>query len=771
MRVKSIAIELIATVLLIVSLSVLAIVLYVSSSTSEIVEKIQLEAMDRETRLADVSLKQFTANINALVNYLAEQEEVINSAWVEGEDGRNVLESILKLNKDVQAVFIFNAKGEITSGVTRNGTSLNGDTTRAALWKTKLLDGALEKYVSEKVLSDNVIGQRLLGIGSRIYDFVDGALIGGVVVFADIENFSKRYIDTASFGESGYAYLIDGTGVVVAHPNDSIIFKRSSVVDNIKQAEADGSNFFRYQYNGTQKLLFFVKDDITNWYISTTVPYNELLTTAERQQLIIMSIGVVTLLCASLILLIGIRKFFAKPLIALGHYATEIATGNFDTKLEGSFRHELNNLAEQLRKMAVDLQEQFGMSQGVLRGINFPCCVVDAENRMSFLNKELLELLGLSGVRDDYLGKTSGDVFWGDETRETPLDKAVHEGEIARREGGVERRDGKKLTTFYTVTPFYDVSGKVLGAFGLFYDLTEIRTAEARIVEQHEAILNVAERVDAVSVSLEVAATNLLTQINETTSGAHIQQERAAETAVAVEEMNATVLEVAKNAGNAASNTGICNERVNEGSHAVNETVTAIAKVSGEAKELNNQMAGLGEHAEAIGHVIGVISDIADQTNLLALNAAIEAARAGEAGKGFAVVADEVRKLAEKTTSATREVGLAVNSIQTSTTSVAEVVERAVNAVVEGTEKAEASGQLLVSIKNMMDEALGEVSAIAAATEEQSATSEQISKASSEISAITDEGVQTLGAAIVAVEDLQEMVIELRALTDEMKSQ
>ncbi|MCT4535707.1 methyl-accepting chemotaxis protein [Halodesulfovibrio sp.] len=770
MRVKSIAIELIATVLLIVSLSVLSIVLYVSSSTSEIVEKIQLEAMERETKLADTSLKQFTANINALVNYLAEREEVINSAWVEGEDGRKLLDNVLKLNKDVQAVFVFNGKGEITSGVTRSGPSLNGDTSRATLWKTKLLDGDSEKYVSEKVLSDDIIGQRLLAIGSRIYDFVDGALIGGVVVLADVGNFSKQYIDTARFGKSGYAYVMDGTGTIIAHPNSDLIFKRSSVFDNIKQAESDGINFLEYQYKGAQKFQRFVKNTETNWYISTTVPRSELFATADRQQLIIMCIGAVTLLCASLILLIGIRKFFAKPLVALGHYSTEIAAGNFDAKLEGSFRHELSNLAEHLQKMTVDLQEQFGMSQGVLRGINFPCCVVDAENRMSFLNKELLELLGLHGNQDDFLGKTSGDVFWGDEARETPLVKAVRDGQHASREGAVERRDGKKLTTFYTVTPFYDASGKALGAFGLFYDLTEIRNAEARIVEQHEEILQVAEKIDAVSVSLEVAATSLLTQINETTSGAHIQQERASETAVAVEQMNATVLEVAKNAGNAASNTGICTDRVNEGSYAVNETVTAIAKVSGEAQELNNQMAGLGEHAQAIGHVIGVISDIADQTNLLALNAAIEAARAGEAGRGFAVVADEVRKLAEKTTSATREVGLAVNSIQSSTTSVAEVVERAVSAVVEGTEKAEVSGQLLVSIKDMMDEAFGEISAIATATEEQSATSEQISKASSEISTITDEGVQTLGAAIVAVEDLQEMVIELRALTDEMKS-
>ncbi|SIO13684.1 methyl-accepting chemotaxis protein [Halodesulfovibrio marinisediminis] len=770
MRIKSIATELVATVLLIVSVSVMCIVLYVSSSTSELVEDIQLEAMGRETVLADTSLEQFTANIHSLVAYLAGHEDVINSAWVEGEDGRKLLKNILKLNSDVEAVFVFNAKGEITSGVTRSGPSLNGDTERSVLWKSKLIDANNEQFVTQHVVSDDVIGDRLLGMGARLYDFVDNTLIGGVVVFANVGKFSKRYIDPVAFGESGYAYLMDASGTIVAHPNKDILFKRSSVHEMLVKAEAAGKNIFNYTYEGIEKSQRFVKNSETGWYISTTVPRAELVATADKQRLIIICIGVVTLLSASIILLFGIRRVFANPLTALGEYSQKIASGDFEAKLDGNFRHELNVLAEHLQKMSVELKEQLGMSQGVLKGINFPCCVVDTDGCLTYMNKEVLELFGRPGVPDEFLGKISGEVFFGDASRETRLLQAVRDTREIREEGVMNRLDGTELTLYYTVTPIYDVSGNVLGAFGLYYDLTEIRATEARISEQHNATLAVADRVNAVAASLETASTNLLSQINETTSGAHIQQERASETAVAVEEMNATVLEVAKNASSAASGTGVCSERVDEGSAVVIETIHAISKVNDEANVLNEQMADLGKHAEDIGKVISVISDIADQTNLLALNAAIEAARAGEAGRGFAVVADEVRKLAEKTTVATREVSEAVASIQNSTFSVAEGVEKAAAAVNEGTAKAEASGELLVAIKDLMDEALGEITAIATATEEQSATSEQISKASSEISTITDEGVQTLGAATIAVQDLQEMVLELRALTEEMKA-
>jgi methyl-accepting chemotaxis protein len=135
----------------------------------------------------------------------------------------------------------------------------------------------------------------------------------------------------------------------------------------------------------------------------------------------------------------------------------------------------------------------------------------------------------------------------------------------------------------------------------------------------------------------------------------------------------------------------------------------------------------LGQRSNQIGQIIGTIEDIADQTNLLALNAAIEAARAGEQGRGFAVVADEVRALAERTTKATREIGEMIKAIQNETKEAVSAMEDGVREVERGTQEASRSGEAMDMILNQINELSMQVSQIATAAEEQTATTSEIS--------------------------------------------
>jgi methyl-accepting chemotaxis protein len=233
--------------------------------------------------------------------------------------------------------------------------------------------------------------------------------------------------------------------------------------------------------------------------------------------------------------------------------------------------------------------------------------------------------------------------------------------------------------------------------------------------------------------------------------------------------MNATVMEVARNASNASSATHEAKDQAVEGAKTVNELVDAIATVNETALQLKESMGTLGTQAEAIGQVMNVISDIADQTNLLALNAAIEAARAGEAGRGFAVVADEVRKLAEKTMSATNEVETSIQGIQQSTHQNQVMVESSVKAVSIATELAEDSGEALHTIATRVEDCAGQVSGIATAAEEQSAAAEEIGKSVEEVNQIVMETSEGMVQSSAAISQLAEMSAKLKEIIESMK--
>jgi len=198
--------------------------------------------------------------------------------------------------------------------------------------------------------------------------------------------------------------------------------------------------------------------------------------------------------------------------------------------------------------------------------------------------------------------------------------------------------------------------------------------------------------------------------------------------------------------------------------------VKGIKEAEGQALRLKTNMGVLGAQAEGIGRIMNVISDIADQTNLLALNAAIEAARAGEAGRGFAVVADEVRKLAEKTMAATKEVGDAISGIQHETRNNIENVDKAVSSIEEATDLANQSGESLAEIVKMVDTAADQVRSIAAASEQQSAASEEINRSIEEVSTISSETSQAMIQAAQAVSELAQQAVVLQGLIEGLQN-
>jgi methyl-accepting chemotaxis protein len=194
------------------------------------------------------------------------------------------------------------------------------------------------------------------------------------------------------------------------------------------------------------------------------------------------------------------------------------------------------------------------------------------------------------------------------------------------------------------------------------------------------------------------------------------QAERASQIATSAEEMSQTVVDIAKNASNMASSAISSSEMAKEGEKIVSRSVSEVRAIATTVSESARIMKDLGTRSKQIGEIVSVINDIADQTNLLALNAAIEAARAGEQGRGFAVVADEVRKLAERTAKATSEIGSMIKGIQED-----------VDGAVVSMEFSSKAGESLHKIVRSVDELHTLVQQIATATEEMSSVSGHIS--------------------------------------------
>ena len=256
--------------------------------------------------------------------------------------------------------------------------------------------------------------------------------------------------------------------------------------------------------------------------------------------------------------------------------------------------------------------------------------------------------------------------------------------------------------------------------------------------------------------------------MEQANNGAQTQNERMEEAATAMNQMNASVFEVARNAGQAAQVTENARQEAQSGATNQNILIQTIGQVQQQSLRLKDSMGKLGDQAKGIGNVMNVITDIADQTNLLALNAAIEAARAGEAGRGFAVVADEVRKLAEKTMNATKEVGSAITNIQNVAEQNIQATDDTVTTVTESTTLAEQSGDVLKTIVSLMEDASSQVSGIAAAAEEQSATSEQINRSTEEVNQLTHISSELMTESSKAVQKVAHMAAELTSVIEMM---
>jgi methyl-accepting chemotaxis protein len=239
--------------------------------------------------------------------------------------------------------------------------------------------------------------------------------------------------------------------------------------------------------------------------------------------------------------------------------------------------------------------------------------------------------------------------------------------------------------------------------------------------------------------------------------------------ATAGEEMSATSSEIAHNCQMAAAGAQTATLSAENGKLVVAKTVEVMGQIAHKVQESARTVGSLGERSDQIGEIIGTIEDIADQTNLLALNAAIEAARAGEQGRGFAVVADEVRALAERTTGATREIGDMIKAIQSETKGAVAAMEQGVQQVEAGTAEAARSGEALHEIMQQINDVALQINQIAAAAEEQTSTSCDIANSIHQVISVVQTTAMGARESATAATQLNGNAQELQRLVGQFK--
>ncbi len=284
-----------------------------------------------------------------------------------------------------------------------------------------------------------------------------------------------------------------------------------------------------------------------------------------------------------------------------------------------------------------------------------------------------------------------------------------------------------------------------------------------------ESMHGVIVQLRSTSQAVASASTQIAASADEMASGLQEQETQTQQVAAAVEELSQSVTEVAAKSSDATTASEQSQHLAEEGGCVVRSTVQEMEGIATEVNASAQTINALGEQSEKIGEIIAVINDIADQTNLLALNAAIEAARAGEHGRGFAVVADEVRKLAERTTQATEEVSSSIRGIQSETISAVTQIEAGSERVGKGVELATQAGSSLETIVTGCQSVQGMVQDIAAAANEQASASDEIARAIENISSVTRQSSEGAGQASEAAGDLAHQAEQLMTLVGKFK--
>jgi methyl-accepting chemotaxis protein len=636
--------------------------------------------------------------------------------------------------------------------------------------RTHLLD---EKKASVK---------KTIEIGISIISFYESESAGSKMSVEEAQQRAKNELATVRYGDNDYFWINDTESKIIMHgakpqlngkdmsgfadPSGKKIF-----VEFAKVGKQSGEGFVNYMWpkpgheEPVGKISYVKLFSKWGWVLGSGIYVDDIDDEyASISNSIYMILGIIV------IILLFITYFAAKkivnPIDRLKAAAHKVAQGDADFTIISNSHDEIGELEQAFGVMLTNIKEQASVANEISNGnLNV---VINPKSDKDILSNSLLKVANVIKSLVSDLNGLTGAALAGE--LHTRADASKYQGRYTEIVEGLNKtldavilpvNEGSEVLSQMSRG---DLTARVTGNYKGDHQLLK-----NSINALGESLCNLIKDVyDSVNASAS-ASTQISSSTEEMAFGASEQSSQTNDVAAAVEQMTKTIVETTRNASAAADNAKKAGEIAGEGGRVVKETVEGMNKIAEVVSQSAETVKKLGKNSDQIGEIIQVIDDIADQTNLLALNAAIEAARAGEQGRGFAVVADEVRKLAERTTKATKEIAGMIKNIQKDTSEAVESINKGTNEVENGKVLAGKAGESLKQIINASIRVVDEINQVATASEEQSATAEEISKNVESISNVTNETTTAIQQVARSAEDLNRLTDNLQKLINRFK--